>query len=299
MNSIKRKLNFKKSIHFNINVSTFIFMCKNGHFEMAKWIFQMKPNIDINIDDKKVFYYACRNGHLVVAQWLYQIMIIEKYRIVDGVHAACKNGYFKVAKWLFKKIKKIINKYQNTTIWINFNLATSNSFPIICKNGDLKIAKWLLQIKPNIDISSTNEEAFRGACEYGHLKVAQWLFQIKPDIDIFARNEEAFCNACKNEHLEIAEWFVTLKPDIYSIDVNLDTGLITPIIMKPLKIIATIEKSENDICSICFVETSTTEVETQCNHQFHKKCIAMWINTNKMSCPICRQSMENGFNIIL
>ena len=70
MNSIKRKLKFKNSIHFNINVSTFIFMCKNGHFEMAKWILQMKPNIDISDEYEDAFNNACQNRHFEIAQWL-------------------------------------------------------------------------------------------------------------------------------------------------------------------------------------------------------------------------------------
>ena len=42
MNIIRKKLFFKKSIHFNINYSTLIFMCKNDYLEIAKMLFQMK-----------------------------------------------------------------------------------------------------------------------------------------------------------------------------------------------------------------------------------------------------------------
>jgi hypothetical protein len=217
-------------------------------------------------------------------------MIIEKYRIVYGVHAACRNGHFKVAKWLFKKIKKIINK--DCDIWNKFWTRTINSFPIICKNGDLKIAKWLLvSFYPEIKIDiSYIEEAFHNACENGHLEVAQWLLQMKPTINIFSRkNKEAFRSACKNGHLEVVELLLEIKPYICYIN-------ITPTIKIPLKITAAVEKNEHDICCICY---DYCEIETQCKHSFCNTCIAKWINISKISCPICRQSMENGFNIII
>ena len=131
--------------------------------------------------------------------------------------------------------------------------------------------------------------AFGLACENGYLEVAQWLFQMKPNIDIFSRNKEAFRSARKNGHLEIVEWLLDIKPSMCYIN-------ITSTIKIPLKITAAVEKNEHDICCICY---EYCEIETQCNHSFCKECIAKWINKNMMSCPICRQSMENGFNIIL
>ena len=120
---------------------------------------------------------------------------------------------------------------------------------------------------------------------------------MKPEINISANNDIVFRDACEFasvKSLEIAQWLVQLKPDIYSIDIN--GRIITPTIMKSLYITGTVQKSENIICSICLEINS--EIETQFKHLFCKKCIAKWINISKMSCPICRQSMENGFNVL-
>ncbi len=80
------------------------------------------------------------------------------------------------------------------------------------------------------------------------------------------------------------------------IQIDINDGIITPTIMKPLYIIGTVEKSETIICSI-YLEINS-ELETQCKHSFCNTFIAKWRNTNNMTCQLCRQSMENGFKII-
>ena len=191
---------------------------------------------------------------------------------------ACKFGDLERVQELLPKVNLF------SDISANDELA----FISACSNGNLEIAQLLYQFKPNIDISYGDEEAFRNACENGHLEVAQWLLQIKPDINISVREEKAFHYACENGHLEVVQWLLQIKStiDIY----------ITSRIKIPLKITAAVEKNEHDVCCICY---EYCEIETQCNHSFCKKCIAKCINKNMMSCPICRQSMENGFNIIL
>ena len=59
----------------------------------------------------------------------------------------------------------------------------------------------MLSLKPDIDISSHNECAFRSACKNGHLEVAKWLLSIKTDINILIQNEYAFQFACQEGHL--------------------------------------------------------------------------------------------------
>ena len=76
----------------------------------------------------------------------------------------------------------------------------------------------MLQVKPNINISAENEDAFCMACENCHLDVCQWLLQQKPTINISAYNELAFREACINVHLHIAQWLQSLKPYLYVIE---------------------------------------------------------------------------------
>lgn len=44
-------------------------------------------------------------------------------------------------------------------------------------------------------------------------------------------------------------------------------------------------KAEN--CSICF-ETLRESVELKCGHEFHLKCIDIWIDNYQRNCPLCR-----------
>ena len=44
-------------------------------------------------------------------------------------------------------------------------------------------------------------------------------------------------------------------------------------------------------CSICLSDCLNTDSRTtSCKHQFHKKCIAKWLNTHT-TCPLCRTSI--------
>ena len=90
----------------------------------------------------------------------------------------------------------------------NINMTDFNNlFSTACQYGQLDMAKWLLQIKPDIDISTNNDYAFRWVCYKGYLDIAKWLLQIKPDINISAEDEFAFRWACLEGHIHIVKWF--------------------------------------------------------------------------------------------
>ena len=58
----------------------FCMACKNGHLEVAQWLYQIKPSLDISADNEYAFRCACCNGHLEVAQWI-QSLNPNKYVI--------------------------------------------------------------------------------------------------------------------------------------------------------------------------------------------------------------------------
>ena len=49
---------------------------------------------------------------------------------------------------------------------------------------------------------------------------------------------------------------------------------------------------DNTECSICLQENHHKHkfVKTKCDHVFHKRCLAKWINT-KNTCPLCRNNI--------
>ena len=47
--------------------------CENGHLNVAQWLYQIKPYINISDWNEEIFRRTCKKDHLIVAQWLYQI----------------------------------------------------------------------------------------------------------------------------------------------------------------------------------------------------------------------------------
>ena len=101
----------------------------------------------------------------------------------------------------------------------------AGQFIDFCIDGYLEGAKELLRMYPNINISASNELAFRQTCYYGQLEVAKWLLSVKPDINISANNAnncEAFRCACHAKRLEVAQWLQSLKPYLYMIEYDIN-----------------------------------------------------------------------------
>jgi hypothetical protein len=51
--------------------------------------------------------------------------------------------------------------------------------------------------------------------------------------------------------------------------------------------------STKNPCSICLLELIKDIKKLKCEHNFHKKCIDEWINTNNV-CPLCRSIIPNS-----
>ena len=54
-------------------------------------------------------------------------------------------------------------------------------------------------------------------------------------------------------------------------------------------------------CSICLNDISIENIcRTNCNHEFCKKCLDLWFDKNKFTCPMCRTRIQyfnhNGEN---
>ena len=99
----------------------------------------------------------------------------------------------------------------------------------------MQIIRYLLEIKPTIDISANNEEAFILVCSNGHIDLVRYLLEFKPTIDISANNEEAFRNACRYGYLEIVSIINNVNPFKYQYHTGTNTKVITPHISKGLR----------------------------------------------------------------
>jgi hypothetical protein len=171
--------------------------CKNGHLEVAKWLYQLYTDIYGNVNTLAQIYPMYTRINISALNWSFQ--------------ETCIQGHFEMAKWVYS-LKPFV-------------IFTNETFRQACSNGHLDVAKWLLQVKPDINISALCEWAFRAACIHGHLHVTKWLLQVKPTINITDENSEAFKTCCNEQKLELAEWLQQLKPYLYIIEYDV-TGKI-------------------------------------------------------------------------
>ena len=72
------------------NINPFILVCLHGDLEMAQWLLEQNPNIDLYENYHRAFRYACLRSNRELAEWLrslrpykYQICYNAKGHIVN------------------------------------------------------------------------------------------------------------------------------------------------------------------------------------------------------------------------
>jgi hypothetical protein len=103
-----------------------------GHLEVAQWLLQVKPDINISARDELVFIEACFNGRLNVARWLLQVCPTIHISVKNDLafRLACRNGHLHLAQWAFR------------------SAYNEGAFRLACENGHLDVAQWLQSLKP-------------------------------------------------------------------------------------------------------------------------------------------------------
>ena len=92
---------YKPNIHAEDD-EVFRFACKNGHINIAQWLYGLEDKPNIHIEDEYAFRLACKYGHINIAQWLYGLEDKPNIHAVDdeAFRFACKNGHINIAQWL-------------------------------------------------------------------------------------------------------------------------------------------------------------------------------------------------------
>ena len=84
----------------------FRYACEIGHLELAQWLYQIKPTIDISAKDENAFRYACENGHLELAQWLQTLIPYGLYYYTFEVDENNKITSYSTEKLNYSFLKK-------------------------------------------------------------------------------------------------------------------------------------------------------------------------------------------------
>jgi hypothetical protein len=193
-------------------------------------------------DDETPFIYSCWYGHFDIAKWLWELSLninspidITKHKFLYATpfHVCCKRNHLEMAKWIWN-LSKSLNIYIN----IHFDKCGNSLWAPICCSGYLEMAKWLFNLSKeinspiNLHIGDTNRvdgnnlvkitgtNGFVWSCLNCHLEMAQWLFAISNEMntpyDIYNgkfKNELflELCNSSNKNNINILKWLWDLS----------------------------------------------------------------------------------------
>lgn len=221
----------------------FAFACGEGYLDLAKKLFKNHSKLNINNHDDCAFRLACRNGHYKVVKWLYNISY--KYNLTIDMYVYDNDPLRKASKYGHLKIVKFLLCYGGSDIRERDDYA----FRLACKNGHINVATCLLDEDPKINIFAKGFHAYTGACINGHLEMAKWLdglakkkgkihykkiekldhfvfkyvcyngyydmaqhlYSKHDDFDISCDKDFPFRYSCQNNHIELAVWLFLLS----------------------------------------------------------------------------------------
>ncbi len=141
---------------------------------------------------------------------------------------ACTYGSFDVMSYYLED-REMSNKISKRSL--------QDGFFSTCINGRLDVLEFLLSkewVKPLIDVTLHDNEAFKAACEYGNLNIVKYLVtspNINKEVDVHTEFDAAFRRACQNGNLDVIDYLLSsselkTKVDIHTDD---DSGFISAI----------------------------------------------------------------------
>ena len=148
------------SVH---NEDAFRNACYYGYLEVAKWLLQVKPDIN----NEMAFRCACVKGHLEVAKWLLQVKPDINKSYQAAFHLACEYGHLEVAQWLISMKPDI-----------NMSAYNHYAFRTACVHGslvrELEVAEWLQSLKPYLYVIEYDENGNYSGYKIRRKEEANW-----------------------------------------------------------------------------------------------------------------------------
>lgn len=274
-------------------------VCSGNQYEVARWLVELRPNIDIAYEKHVNFVYAVEKGNQKMIEWIYQLDPECVYS-VEAFITCCTQGHIQLSKWL--------NSFNQT--WDD-NII-QQAFISASKEGHLDIMKWLWSLNFQINVHVNEEFCFRSACEHGLFDMAIWIYETVPKVNIRAKQDYAFVKACKSHHKEIALWLTSLCPDYYLVvkdwmilefRINnrlhiAQQHLIDGDYDKAINILGILTSPKTHDIVACYIcqEVTPKIIETNCKHYFCLECLLSWYilknATHNFPCAYCRSNFE-------
>jgi len=254
--------------------SIFYDIILDGQFELAKYFYEKKPHVDIDIFEAS-FRAACSRGYIEIIKFLLEtkpeINISEDNE--KAFLLACQYNQFETVKYLLE-IKPDIN----------ISILEEEAFKIASSKGYLNILKLLIEKKPDIDISIEYNFGLYHSIINGHVEVVKYLFHIKkeyvcdtlgvfgPDkkiikkiimnpINVFEFNlDECFKKLCMKGELDMIKYLLDM-----CINIERDT-------LKKEALIVACEYGQIEVFKFLFEYNSDIEIEVEYHMFFRESC---------------------------
>ncbi len=290
---------------------TFGIACKEGNLDVAKWLYDNVPGLDISAHKDFAFRMACEYNRIDVIKWLYTVKPDIDISACGefALRLACYYGQYKTVKWLVA-----------TKPNINIHIDSDYPFVTACVRGHLDLAKFLYKSYPDINVQANNFEGFRKACANGHKPVVSWLLDIchglaqsdamvggfnqaceknhldiakllvqhNPQLNTINKLIPAFTQACKSRKYDTISWLYKLQPGLSNTKAR--TSYLCGCIRNAKCIGCSDIANSNDSCIIC--ASKTVGMESGCAHKFCRDCTRPIFTCNaRHFCPGCGEEL--------
>ena len=139
--------------------------CVNGHLDVARWLFDNVPGLDVHARHDAAFRNASMYGHLTIARWLHDDVggVDVDYYADLWFQRVCRNGHVDVARWLHDHVGGV-----------DAHADDDQAFTFACSHGQLDVARWLHEHVGGVSVHAY-DQAFIWACNHDWRQVALWL----------------------------------------------------------------------------------------------------------------------------
>lgn len=183
-----------------------------GELELAKWFYQLNPELLYNLRFEVLFKTALRDKSLNCARFIYSLGIINpSFAFVSSI---CYN-HLEFAKEIYSS--------NNSVIDIDNNIL----FETACCKGNLEIAKYLYSIDTKLELPDF--DTLKKLVQNHRLNILKWLHSLDENY-LLQHVKKLMEEACERRKLEILQWLYSQ----YEIDINYDNDFLFDIALRKI-----------------------------------------------------------------